>query len=165
MASRRLPFFLLAAAVTAAAGPLMPVPTVKLKVDTSVMNDVEISWVQPGKGGNDDNVFIKIFTGNETGIPDITHTLSYRKDEFRNGESLIENGDWRMEFSGFTGYFRPVLRIKILTGASNAPAELFQFQGNLTSSKVKVTRKGHEGMGTGDNFKLSEDGTIVVSAP
>jgi hypothetical protein len=166
MASRRLLFFLLAASVTAAAGSMLDTPNVKLRVDASVTNDVEISWVPPGKqGGNDDNVLIKIFAENETGEPDVIRTLSYRKNEFRNGESLIETGDWRLEFSGFTAFFQPILRIKILTGKSNAPAQRFQFKGYRTSSKVTVTRLEHEGMGTGDNFKVSDDGTIVVSAP
>ena len=139
-------------------------PTLKLHVDKKVVYNLDVRWLTPQNGGNDDISMAKIYKGSEQGDVDITRVIFYKNANSNALRSTIDDpGEWRLEFSGFWVSCKPVLQLIIQDGSAQPPTMTFTAKGNKTSSTISVTNPTYsKPVGA---FKVESDGSITVTYP
>jgi hypothetical protein len=145
------------------AGPaVMAAPVLKMNVEKRLLDPVEVAWVVPKQGGNDDNCLIKVYEGSQRGSVDILKTLSFKKGA-KNTTTTLHAGQWQLEFSGFLAYFGPMLKITVDDGSSHPPSMKFIAKGDAASSQVRIVNPLISGpMGW---IKVEPDGSITIARP
>ena len=138
-------------------------PTLKIHVEKKVIYPLDVKWLTPQNGGNDDNALAKIYEGSEKGDVDITRLLSYKKATKLLDYTIPNYGEWRLEFSGFMTYCQPVLQLIVQDGSKQPPTMTFTAKGKVTSATITVANPSYSlPLGA---FKVESDGSITVTYP